>query len=109
MSKPPSKTKEDQWVIPKETHPRAAAAQPGDAMAPSQPKPIPLDGPYADTGEYLEQQIERLRAALDAAIALAAGDKAAWEQAKERERALGGAIAERVRATAWFGNPAAAL
>lgn len=103
--------------LPDEVHPRAAAllaqaAQPAPASAalgaPAKsmaPATSPLGaGPYRDDAAYLEHQLERLRALLEAAIAHAAGDAAAAQAAADRAAATHTAIVRRVAATAVHGR-----
>lgn len=84
--------------LPEEIHPRVeagtAARSPGVID-----RPIVAEGAYQDAGDYLEQQIDRLRAAIEGAVALAAGDSPAEERWRKRESALGQAIAARVKAS----------
>jgi SpoVK/Ycf46/Vps4 family AAA+-type ATPase len=98
--------------LPDEIHPHAAALRAGQAPAPTvaaPPQPAPPPGatndpldastPYADDAAYLEHQLARLRARLEAAISLHAGDATGHAAHLAREQAMGEAIAARVRAT----------
>ena len=101
--------------LPAQIHPRAAALLAGTpAPAPSvpaappvspaaSPSPTPaavsLDEPYRDDAAYLEHQMLRLRAVIDAAVALAAADPTGHALAVERRDRIADEIASRVRAT----------
>ncbi|MSP60320.1 MAG: AAA family ATPase [Myxococcales bacterium] len=109
---PASGPQPERLTIPDEIHPRAAALRAGVPVAalppvhvgsPAETRAITsaLEGalPYADDADYLEHQLTRLRAVLDAAIALGAGDAAAHDEARAREQAIERAITGRVSAS----------
>lgn len=80
----------------------APAAPARDVGSPTALPQIPApasEGPYADDAGYLEHQLLRLRAVVEAAVALNAADGPGWNLALERERRLAAEIAARVAAT----------